>query len=210
MISGTGATPVSSGASATPTPPPAQLSRIAIGTAAFAFTILLAGCAGVPDDGPDMTAEKGCYSDHPLAERALYIQEYVDKAFADAPPLTEAEDRQMSRLAACTGGSALGVGDGCPAEWAEARASGLADRSRIRGAQYAIARRVASAGRYPDRSSRIRDLTVALSIANEAHETNAVRHATGLIGDETYQRTAIALSVVEGTLQDTIACEALR
>ena len=187
-----------------------RLSRYAIGAAAFTCTVVISGCAGMRSDTPDMTAEKGCYSDHPLAERALYIQEYVDKAFADAPPLTAAEDREMSRLAACTGGAALGVGDGCPTQWAEAKASGLADRSRIRGAQYAITRRVASAGRYPDRSSRIRDLTGALSIANEAHETNAVRHATGLIDDAAYQRTAIALSVVEGTLQDTIACEALR
>jgi len=210
MISGTGTPLISRNASANRLLQPAWLSRSAIVTAVFTFTVLMAGCASVAPEAPDLTAEKGCYSDHPLAERALYIQEYVDKAFADAPPLTEAEDREMSRLAACTGGSALGVGDGCPTQWAQAKASGLADRSRIRGAQYAIARRLASAGRYPDRSSRIRDLTVALSIANEAHEMNAVRHATGLIGDESYQRTAIALTVVEGALQDTIACEALR
>lgn len=189
---------------------PVRLPRLAIGPAAFALAALLTGCAGMAPATPDVTAERGCYSDRPLEQRAAYVGEYLDKAFADAPPLTLAEDREMSRLAACTGGSVLGVGDGCPTQWAEAKASGLAERSRIRGAQYAISRRMASAGTHADRSSRIRDLTVALSIANEAHETNALRHAAGLIGDDPYQRTAIALTVVEGTLQDTIACEALR
>lgn len=190
----------------------ARLSRFALGAAGLVATTLLCGCASTNpvSTGPDMTAGKGCYGDKPMAERLVFVRTYLDTAFADAPPLSRAEHEEISRLAACYGGAVLGVGDGCPSEWAQARASGLAERNRVRGAEYSIPDRLISAQTQPDRSSRIRDLTVALSTTNEAHATNALRHAAGKIDDDAYERTATALNIIEGTLQDTIACEALR
>lgn len=183
------------------------------GVFAFASVLLLTGCQTAEPTravGPDMARETGCNGDKPLAERLAEITPYLEKAFASAPPFSQAEYDQMRHLGACTGASVLGVGSGCEAEWAEATASGLAERSRIRGAQISIPKYFQMAEAAPVRSQRIRNLTTAHAIAWQAHEYNEIRFATGKIDDDARSNTSIALFTVEGLIQDAIACEALR
>lgn len=184
--------------------------KLWLGACAFASMILLSACQTTTPAGPDMALETGCVGDRPLAARLEQISPYLAEAFASAPPFSQAEYDEMRRLGACTGGAALGVGTGCEAEWAQARASGLAERSRIRGAQLSIPIYFRKAEADQTRSQRIQDLTTAHAITWEAHEYNEIRFAKGQIGDEARAKTSVALFVVEGMIQQTIACESLR
>lgn len=197
---------------------PAGLARIGSGKVwggvlAFSCGLLLAGCQTTEQTavaGPDMALETGCVGDRPLAERLAQITPYLDRAFASAPPFSQAEYDEMRRLGACTGGAVLGVGTGCQAEWEQATASGMAERSRTRGAQFSIPKYFQMAEAAPVRSQRIRNLTTAHAVTWQAHEYNEIRYAAGKIDNDTRGETSIALFTVEGIIQDTIACESLR
>lgn len=191
-------------------------NRIWIGSLVLASALLLSACATTkPNEaakpaGPNMALETGCVGDKPLAARLAEINTYLTRAFAKAPPFSQAEYDEMRRLGACAGGAVLGVGDGCEAQWAEAKASGLAERSRIRGAQYSIPKYFQLAEAAPVRSQRIKNLLTAQAITWQAHEYNEVRFATGKLDQNTYADTSVALFGVEGMIQQTIACESLR
>lgn len=189
--------------------------RMVLGAAAFAGAVLLSGCettklAATAATGPDMALETGCVGDRPLDARLEQINEQLQRAFASAPPLSLAEYEQMRRLGSCTGGAVLGVTDGCRDEWAQAKASGLADRSRIRGAQYSIPIFFERAKAATVRSQRIRYLATAHAIAWQAHEYNEVRFARGEISEDVHGETSVALFGAEGLIQETLACESLR
>lgn len=194
----------------------AASSRLWMGAIAFAGAAVLSGCGttraveSVATAAPDMKAETDCLRDKPLGDRLIDINAQLKVAFATAPPLSEAEYDHMRRLGSCTGAMVLGSGAGCDAEWAQAKASGLAERSRLSGAQYSIPRWVGFAQAAPVRSTRIRDLVLALMMAKDAHENNAVRLATGQVDEATVRPTLDGLRSVTETLMQTIVCESPR
>lgn len=132
----------------------------------------------------------------------------------------------MRRLADCLGGAVLGVGDGCVAEREAARASGLADRHRIRSAAFSIPTRLAAAAGKPLGADRTSDLLVARATAESAEQ--ALReHLRGQLTPEqvetlargafyvetppavrAYQDDPLALMLVGADLEQAIICDA--
>lgn len=136
----------------------------------------------------------------PLELRARRMDERLSHAYVYAPPLSAAEAEQMSRLAECGGAAALGVGDGCQAEWAAARASGLAERYRIGSGRYSIPRLVASAANKPLGPDRTRDLLTALAIAHTAEREIAALAGTHMDG-------AHAMMLVASDIEQAMICD---
>jgi hypothetical protein len=162
----------------------------------------------------------------PLELRARRIAERLDQAYAHAPPLSAEEVAHMRRLADCHGASVLGVGDGCVAESEQARASGLAERHRIRNAAYSIPERLGRAAGQPLGANRADDLLVANAIANSAEialrdylrgQLSAEQIATlqsGAFYVETpaavraYQDEPLALMLIGADIEQAIICDA--
>lgn len=130
------------------------------------LSALLCACAHTPPP----PAYKSCTSPLPLELRLKRIEGRLEKAYADAPPLTAQEHAEVRRLADCFGGAVLGVGTGCAEERAAARASGLYARNAIRGAQFSLPDHLTRAASQPLGGERTRTLIVAMHIAEQSRD----------------------------------------
>ena len=136
----------------------------------------------------------------PLELRTRRIDERLAHAYVYAPPLSAAEAEHMSHLAECGGAAALGVGDGCQAEWAAARASGMAERYRVGSGRYSIPRLVASAASKPLGPNRTRDLLTALAVAHAAQRDIAAVAGHHLDGTQ-------AMMLAASDIEQAIICD---
>lgn len=135
-----------------------------------ALLMIVALTACVHEPPPPAPAYKSCTSPLPLELRLKRIEARLEKAYANAPPLTAAEHAEVGRLAACFGGAVMGVGTGCPEERAAAGASGLYTRNAIRGAEYSLPEYLTRAAGQPLGGERTRNLIVAMHIAEGARD----------------------------------------
>lgn len=108
----------------------------------------------------------------------------------------------MRQLAACGGVGALGVGDGCSAQWDAARASGLADRYFLREGAFSIPERIAAAAAKPLGADRTRDLLTALATAHAAQAALEQR----LAGQ--HSNDPLAMMLVGADLEQALICDA--
>lgn len=136
----------------------------------------------------------------PLELRARRIDERLAIAYAYAPPLSAEESAHMAQLAACGGAAALGSGDGCQSEWAEARASGLADRYTIGNGRYSIPALLRAAAAKPLGADRTRDLLTALAVAHTAQRDISE------IAD-THRDGPLAMMLVVADLEQAMVCD---
>lgn len=164
----------------------------------FALAALVAACAH--ETPPAQVASTSCRTPMPLELRARRMNERLQIAYAYAPPFTLEESEHMSHLAACGGVAALGVGDGCAAEWEAARASGLAERYRIGEGRYSIPQRVTAAAAKPLGAERTRDLLTALATAHAAE-----RELTAISG--MHRDGPLAMMLVAADLEQAMICD---
>jgi hypothetical protein len=143
----------------------------------------------------------------PLELRLKRIALRLDEAYAHAPPLSAGEHAEMNRLAACFGGSVLGVGNGCAREREAARVSGLQQRNAIRGAAFSVPEHVTRAIGLPPGGARTNDLLVAMRVTEEAHDTLDAYLKT-LPDARSYSDDPLKLMLVSADIQQALICDA--
>jgi hypothetical protein len=163
----------------------------------------LAACAYTAPT-PTYTA---CRTPIPLELRLKRIEGRLDQAYAHAPPLSATEHAEIGRLSACYGGAVLGVGTGCPDEWAAARASGLVERNSIRSAAFSVPEYVAKAAKLPLGGERANSLIVAMQIADDA-EDKLRAHLRTLPDADAYRDDPLKLMLVSADIQQALICDA--
>lgn len=143
----------------------------------------------------------------PLELRLKRIEGRLAQAYAHAPPLSAAEHAEMNRLAACFGGSVLGVGDGCTQERETARASGLQQRNTIRSAAFSVPEYVTRAIGQPLGGVRTHSLLIAMQIAEKARDALEA-HIAGLPDGRAYRDDPLKLMLVSADIEQAIICDA--
>lgn len=169
-----------------------------------ALAVGVSACAHAPPPPP---AYADCRTPIPLELRLKRIERRLGEAYAHAPPLSAAEHAEMNRLAACFGGSVLGVGDGCMQEREAARASGVQQRNRIRSAAYSVPEYVTRAIGQPLGGPRANSLLVAMLIAEEARDALET-HLASLPDGGAYRDDPLKLMLISADIQQALICDA--
>lgn len=162
-----------------------------------ALTLLVSACA---HEAPQQEGQSVCRTPMPLELRLRRMEGRIALAYANAPPLSRDEAEHMQRLAAC-----YGSGHDCTAEWDAAQASGLADRYRLRSAEYAIPEWLGTAIAAPLGARRTGDLLVALAVSNEAEDALKAR---SLATTGAHDETSMHMMLVGADIEQAIICDA--